>query len=81
MERQGLLAPERTGQAEAALFLSPTRSLGNAWVGESEGRQEAQQAARCSDSFSRWGVITWLNPGLDSPFCWLCDLQKIANPL
>lgn len=81
LERQGLLAPERAGPHTAALSLSPAWSLGNACVGESEGRQEARQAARCPDSFSHWGVITWLNPGLDSPFCWLCDLQKVTNPL
>lgn len=52
LERQGLLAPERTGPHSAALSPSPARSLGNASVGESEGRQDARQAARCPDAFS-----------------------------
>lgn len=80
-KEHGLGAPgfagARARRAAAASFLSPAWSLGNACVGESEGRQ----AARCPDSFSHWGVTTWLHPGLDSPFGWLCDLRKVTRPL
>lgn len=77
---QGLLEPESVSRATAALFLSPcgaSERPGNIRVRGGE----TGQVAKFRGSFSHWGPITCLGSDLESPFCWLCDLWRVTEPL